>query len=44
MNLIKEYKESIEDNTVDAKGWPRDIYLMSKVAIELYACALGRNN
>ena len=43
-NLVKEYRECIEDNTCENKGWPRDIYMMSKIAIELYACVLGRSN
>ena len=43
-NLMKEYKECIEDNTCENKGWPRDIYMMSKIAIGLYACILGRSN
>jgi hypothetical protein len=41
-NLVKEYRESVEDNTYENKGWPKDIFGVSKLFISMYACVLGR--
>ncbi len=42
-DFAAQFRQSIAENSVEAKGWPKTVYGMSKLSINLYCSVLSKS-